>query len=459
MAKIISTNPAKNYEILGERESSTPQEIHEKVERAQRAKKEWKDIGIQKRTEYLWKVYKVLEEHKEDIGTLSTKEMGMPKSVRDMFDIDAGLHYFKWYLENAEKCLAPEVSYKDELTLNTVYFEAKGVAAVIAPWNFPFCNFVWAVIPNLVVGNPVVFKHSEECFLTGELIEQLIQEAGLPDGVFAEVYGAGDVGDKLVHENIDLICFTGSTKIGQYLYKVAAEKFIPVLLELGGSAPAIVFEDADIAQVVEGVYFNRFANSGQICDGLKRLIVHQSRIEEVVEALKKELESKKVGDPEDPTTDVGPLVSKKQLDTLLLQVEDAVAKGAKIEIGGRQPDEPQGAYYLPTLLTNPTKEMKIWTEEVFGPVLPIVGFTEEAQAIRMANHTPYGLGGYIFTKDTKKVQRIAAQIETGMISVNNYLYLQPSSPFGGYKMSGMGREHGKYGLRELCNIKVVATQK
>lgn len=457
--KIISTNPAKNYEVLGERESSTPEEIREKVEQAHRAKKEWKEMGLQRRLDYLQKVYQVFKEHREEIATLSTKEMAMPKSVRDMFDIDAGFHYFKWYLDNAEKYLSPEISYEDDATINTVYYEPTGVGAVISPWNFPFCNFVWSVIPNLIVGNTVVFKHSEECFLTGELIEKLIQQVGLPTGVFAEVYGAGDVGDTLVHENVDLIAFTGSTKVGHYLYKVAAEKFIPVLLELGGSAPGVVFEDADVSQVVESVYFNRFANCGQICDGLKRLIVHEGKFEEVIDALKKELENKKVGDPEDPTTDLGSLVSKKQLDSLLVQIDDAIEKGAKVEIGGKQPEGLDGAYYLPTLLIDVTKDMKVWKEEVFGPVLPIVTFTTEEEAIALANDTSYGLGGYIFSKDKERLQRVASQIDTGMVSTNNQLYLQPSSPFGGNKMSGKGREHGKYGLRELCKVKVVATEK
>jgi acyl-CoA reductase-like NAD-dependent aldehyde dehydrogenase len=256
-----------------------------------------------------------------------------------------------------------------------------------------------------------------------------------------------------------MICFTGSTQTGKKLYKLAAEKFIKILLELGGSAPGIVFEDADINQVVESVYFNRFVNSGQICDGLKRLIVHESRIDEVVEALKKDLENKKIGDPEDPTTDVGPLVSQKQLDTLLVQVDDAISKGAKIEIGGRKPEGLEGAYYLPTILTNPSKDMKVWTEEVFGPVLPIVAFKGEEQAVRMANHTEYGLGSYIFSKDKDQIGRVASQLQAGMVSTNNQLYLHPASPFGGYKNSGIGREHGVYGLRELCQIKVVATEK
>jgi len=456
---IISTNPAKNYEVIGEVEASTPEDVHQKVENAQQARKPWKDMGLEKRLEYLWKIYKKFEEQKEEIARLVTKEIGMPVSLRGMFDIDAGFDFFKWYLENAQKSLSPEVSYEDETSLNTVYYEPTGVAAVICPWNFPFLIFIWQVIPNLIVGNTVVMKHSSACVLVGELLEKLIHECELPEGVFAEVYGGQEVGEILVHEDINLISFTGSTEVGHHLYKVVGEKFIRAVLELGGSAPGIVFEDADINQVVESVYFNRFANSGQICDGLKRLIVHKSRFKEVVEALKKDLSSKIIGDPEDRTTDIGPLVSRKQLENLEMQVDDALGKGAKVEMGGARPGNLEGAYYLPTILTNITKDMEVWNEEVFGPVLPIVSFETEEEAIGLANDTLYGLGSYLFSKDPKKIERVASQIDAGMVSTNNQLYLHPSSPFGGYKISGLGREHGKYGLHELCQIKVVATEK
>ena len=453
MKKLISINPT-NYKKLGEVEVSTKKEIKDKVKKAKDSQSGWGNLSVSDRVRYLTKVFDALKKHKEELGDLATKEMGMPKSMRDLIDVDAGLEYFHWYLENAEKYLSSEVTSKDESMTHTVYYESTGVSAVIVPWNFPVCNFVWGVIPNLLAGNAVVFKHSEECPLSGKRIEELIKTCGLPDGVFNEVYGGGDVGDYLVHQDIDMICFTGSTKIGKYLYKVAAEKMIKIVLELGGSAPGIVFEDADLSTVVESVFFNRFVNSGQICDGLKRLIVHKNRFNEVVSKLKELLESKKVGDPSDQSTDLGPLVAKRQLILLEDQVADALKKGAKVVTGGRSP---QTNFYQPTILTNIKSSMRVWNEEVFGPVLPVVSFQTEEEAIKLANDTKYGLGGYVFTKDLRRAQKVASQIKTGMVAINSGMYLFPFNPFGGVKESGLGREHGKYGLHDLCQIKVITT--
>lgn len=455
---ILSTNPGKNYEVLGQMEVSSEKEIVDKVKKARLALVVWKNLGIEKRVKLLSKVTDEIKERKEEIAQLATKEMGMPITQSRM-DVDGALDYFNWYLDNAEKYISPEVSYKDDKNIHKVFYEPIGVVAVITPWNFPLSNFVWGVAQNLVVGNTVVFKHSEEVLLFGKLIEEIIDSSDLPEGVFNEVYGDGKVGDFLVHQNINLIWFTGSTKVGKYLYKVGAEKFIRVLLELGGSAPGVVFEDADIDGVLESIYNGKFANAGQVCDGLKRLIVHESRFDEVVDKLKKLLESKKVGNPEDDKTDIGPLAAKRQLDMLKEQVKNALNKEAKVITGGEEPKGLGGAYYEPTILTNVTKKMRVWNEEVFGPVLPIMPFKTEDEAIELANDTKYGLGCYIFTKDKDRALNIASKIDAGMVSINNAYYLMPSSPFGGYKESGLGREHGKYGLRELTQIKVVSIEK
>lgn len=273
------------------------------------------------------------------------------------------------------------------------------------------------------------------------------------------MYGGGQVGDKLVHQDIDLICFTGSSKTGKYLYKVAAEKFIKVLLELGGSAPGVVFEDVDIDMVLDTIYANRFDNCGQICDGLKRLIVHEKVYKKVVEALVVKLEKAKVGDALDKDTDIGPLVSARQFEILVDQVSDAKRKGSKILVGGKKLDNLPGYFYSPTLLTNVKPNMRVWREEVFGPVLPIVTFKIEEEAIKLANDTEYGLGGYVFTEDTRRFERVSKEIETGMVQMNNASYLSPSTPFGGCKISGMGREHGKFGFHEVTQIKTLSVEK
>lgn len=459
MTILTSTNPAKNYAPIGSVGISSVGEVVESVAKAHGAREYWSELAVAERVKLLRPIYDAFKYRKDEIGELLTSEMGMPVSVRDAIELTSGLDYFKWYLDNAEKILAPEVSFEDDIQKHTVYFEATGVAAVIAPWNYPFSQFIWGVIPNLVAGNPVVFKHSENCPLTGKLLADIIKEISLPEGVFAEVYGNNTVGDLLVNQDINLICFTGSTKVGKYLYQVASEKFIKVVLELGGSAPGIVFEDADLDVAVEQIYNNRFSNSGQTCDALKRLIVHESKVEELLARLKTLVEAKKVGDPTDLQTDLGPLSSQGQLETLQEQVKDAVAKGATVVTGGKQPEGLPGAFYLPTILTNVNSSMKVWQEEVFGPVLPIMPFKSEEEAVALANDTKYGLGSYVFTKDKKKAARVAAKLKTGMVSVNNAYYVVPQSPFGGYKDSGLGREHGQYGLRELCQLKVVATEK
>jgi len=455
---IISTNPVTNS-VIGETNTSSPEDIHQKVENAHSVQEDWTSLGVTGRVDILRDVLRLFKEHLDEIGVLSTQSMGMPSSLRHTLDLDAGIEYFEWYLENALESLKPEISFEDSTSLNTVFYEPTGVAAVISPWNFPFCTFIWQVIPNLVVGNTVVFKHASECILVGKLIEDIFSSSKLPKGVFSEVYGGGEVGDILIHEDIDLISFTGSTTVGKHIASVGAEKLIKVLLELGGSGPGVVFEDADMDKVAEAVFFNRFANSGQICDGLKRLIVHKNIADKVGQILVKMLQSKKVGDPQDISIDIGPLASIKQADGLKEQVDDATSKGAKVLIGGKKPASLSEAFFEPTLLSNLTTDMKVWQEEVFGPVLPIVTFESEEEAINLANDTVYGLGGYLFTEDKDKAERVATKLKTGMISVNGTLYLHPSSPFGGYKKSGLGREHGKYGFHELCQLKVVATEK
>jgi len=219
-----------------------------------------------------------------------------------------------------------------------------------------------------------------------------------------------------------------------------------------------MFEDVSVGEAVEQAYPKRFSNCGQTCSAMKRLIVHESIFDQVVDSLKQIVESKQVGDPEDEKTDFGSLVSEKQRHILALQVEDAVSKGAKVIIGGKVPEGLNGAYFLPTLLTNITPEMKVWSEEVFGPVLPIVSFKTEDEALQLANDTPYGLSAQVFTGDEERALRMASRIEAGMIQVNKGGLSPSCNPFGGYKLSGMGRENGKYGLREMCQIKTVITK-
>ncbi len=457
MAKLKSINPS-NGKVLGEVGVSTEQEVLTKIANARKAQDGWAKLGIGDRGRILKKVIENFQKRKEEIAQLTSSEMGMPITL-SRTDVDDSMNYFKWYIDNAEKYLAPEVIFENETMRHTVFREPIGVAANITPWNFTTSNFVWSAAQSLVSGNVVVYKASEEVPLSGKLIEEVMDNSGLPEGVFSEVYGSGEVGKILVNGDIDFICFTGSTETGKYLYKVAAEKFIKVFLELGGSAPGIIFEDVDVDRVIDSFFGNRFLYCGQVCDGLKRLIVHEDVVGKVVKKLVEKINKTKIGDALDDKTEIGPLVSSKQLKTLEEQVADAVKKSVKVEVGGEKLNINGGFFYKPTVLTNVNKNMRVWNEEVFGPVLPVVTFKTDEEAIKLANDTKYGLGGYIFTESKRRARKIALELKTGMVQTNNAGYLQPCSPFGGYKESGIGREHGKFGFYELTQVKVVAEEK
>jgi acyl-CoA reductase-like NAD-dependent aldehyde dehydrogenase len=455
--KLPSSNPSKAYKIIDVIEVSTAEDVQDAVKKAHTAKKSWGELGVSGRVELLRKVSLRFFESKDRICRLESEEMGMP--LKEVFDdFDSSILYFESYLEMAEEQLKPSITIENDEEVHVVYKEPYGVAACIVPWNFPFANFVWQCGENLVTGNTVVFKHSEESQLCGKLIEELVNLV-LPEGVFGEVYGDGLVGELLVAQDVNLICFTGSSKTGIKIKQIAAKNLIPTSMELGGSAPGIVFEDANIRAVIETIYSARFMNCGQMCDGLKRLIVHDSKIDEVTDMLTSLIKSKKVADALDLQTDIGPLVAERQVALLKEQVSDAISKGGTILVGGSRPERLQGAYYEPTLLTNITRDMRVWNEEVFGPVLPIISFTTEAQAIELANDTPYGLGAYVFTEDNDKYMRVARQLDSGMVSQNNLSYINVQNPFTGYKMSGGGREHARFGFDEVTQIKVITRQK
>lgn len=457
---IISRNPAHNYEVIGHVPITSHAEIDLKIAKAHKALPDWAHTDIDERIVFLEKLYTELKKRKDEIKALASKEMGMPISVAEKIDFESGFNYMRGYLDHAKQWLSPEIVFQNNDETHYLYFEAKGVAGISIPWNYPFQNFIWGVVQNLIVGNTVVFKHSENCSLTGKLLEEITNSINLPDGVFNEVYGDGrDVGDYLMNSDIDFIYFTGSTKVGKHLYQTAAGKLIPIMLELGGSAPGIVFDDVDVDKVVESIYFFRYVNSGQSCDALKRLIVHHTIFDEVVQKLQQFLSKIKVGYPEDLSTDLGPLVSERQLIGLESQVLDATQKGATIIAGGKRPHGLLGAYYEPTILTNIHKDMKVWKEEVFGPVLPIVPFHSEEQAIELANDTEYGLGGYVYTKNSERALRVSKLLQAGNISINGANYGIVQDSFGGYKNSGFGRENGKNGLREFCSSKIIALKK
>lgn len=458
MTTLTSTNPAKNYEKLGEVEVSTEAAIKEAVANARKAFPAWSALSPKERVGYLQKFVDELGKRADEAATLVSNEMGKPISdAKD--EVQTATADVEWIIENAESILAPKVIREDEESAIEEHNEPYGVSAAIAAWNFPLTNFKECVLQDLAAGNTVVFKHSEENPLVGKFIDELMQAAGFPDGVFTQVYGAGEVGDILTDQDVDFISFIGSSKVGRMLYKKAAEKFINVRLEMGGSSPGVVFEDVDIAATAKQVVSDRFFNSGQVCDAMKRLIVQKSIYEEFIVAVQKEIESLKFGSPDDEGVVVSSLVAERQVQPILDQINNSIEAGAKVLVGGKKAENMEGAYIEPTLIVDVTDDMPVWAEEVFGPVLPVMKFENEAEAIELANNTDYGLSGYVHTKDKERAVRVARAIKAGQIATNGVHNYHPDVCFGGYKASGIGRTSGVHGLLTGTQIKIITRLK
>jgi succinate-semialdehyde dehydrogenase/glutarate-semialdehyde dehydrogenase len=458
MIALTSTNPAKNYEILGEVQISTEREIKDAVENAQEAFQPWSSLPISERIKYLQKFVDGLKSRGDEVATLISQEMGKPLSdAKD--EVQTAIDDTNWIIENAESVLSVVVVREDDNGVIEQHNEPYGVSAAIAAWNFPLSNFKECVLQDLASGNTVVFKHSEENPLVGKLIDELMQAAHFPDAVFKQVYGAGNVGNILTDQHVNFFSFIGSSKVGKLLYKKAAEKFINVRLEMGGSSPGIVFEDVDINTTAKQVVSDRFFNGGQVCDALKRLIVQDSIYEEFIAAVQKEIESLKFGNPDVEGVSVSSLVAERQVQPILDQINRSVEAGAKVCIGGRRPTDMAGAYVEPTLITHVTEKMPVWSEEVFGPVLPVMTFKTEEEAIELANNTQYGLSGYVHTADRERALRVAKAIKAGQIATNGVHNYYPNVCFGGYKASGIGRTSGAAGLLAGTQIKIITRLK
>jgi acyl-CoA reductase-like NAD-dependent aldehyde dehydrogenase len=456
--KITSTNPGKNYEVLGRVESASDADVARAVESARKAQPAWAALSIIERYDKISGFLEICRNNIDEIAQTMSMEMGKPiTSSRE--SILTTFKEFENYVKQAEKALASSVVFENDTEKHIQTFEPRGVIAAIAPWNFPFHNISFQVGQALIAGNTVVMKQSEEIVLFSQLIAKLVAKSDLSDGIFVQIIGDGKVGETLIRQDVDMILFTGSTQTGQHITKIASERSIPVLTEMGGSAPGIVFEDADVSKVVKMIATARFGNTGQYCDGLKRAIVHKSKYQDVIHGLKEYAANTKIGDPLDEDTKLGPLVAKRQLDKLEDQVANALEKGAEIIVGGKQPQDLLGAYYEITVLSKITSDMKVWKEEVFGPVLPIITFETEEEAVELANDTEYGLGAYIFTEDLELYHRVARQIQAGNIAHNTAWYFSPGTPFGGYKKSGNGRSQGTVGFHEVSQIKVIAEEK
>lgn len=454
--KLQSINP-HDQSVVGAVEVTTQKDLASMVMKAKLAFASWKNTSIEKRAEYIRQYKKLLIDNKTKIAGLTTQEMGKPLQ-QALDDVDGELEFVDYYASTGVAALQDEVVLTKENKEFRTAFEPYGVCACIAPWNYPVSMFNSGVLPALVAGNTVIFKPSEDTTLTQKLLLELLNSTGLPDGVLQGAWGSKDVGAMLIEQPVDLVWFTGSAKVGQEIYKKCGEKFIKAICELGGSSAGIVFADADLENALKQVFGARFSNTGQICSAIKRLFVEKSVYNEFLQRLVEKVKQTKVGNPLEHV-DMGPLVNQRQLNTLVAQVEDAFAKGAKVEVGGQRLDNgelAQGNYYAPTILSDINLDMRVMMEEVFGPVLPVMPFTAEDEAVSLANNTDYGLSAEIYTNDLDKANKLGRQLQSGVVAVNTDSYYYPQCPIGGYKKSGIGREYGRIGMREFTQLKLLA---
>jgi succinate-semialdehyde dehydrogenase/glutarate-semialdehyde dehydrogenase/succinyl-CoA reductase len=451
--KIQSINPATE-EVIGEFEVSDKKTVSKAVKKARVAFNEWKKTDVSEREQIIKNFAEVLRKNKSEVAELISKEMGKP-IIESESEVEGSFGNIDWFVSNTKKVIQDEIiELNVENVTAKIRFEPVGVVGIITPWNFPIDTPLWKIVPALLTGNTIVFKPSEYSTLCGMKIEELLKEAGIPEGVFNLVVGNGTTGKYLVASKVNMISFTGSSKVGKEVMSRAGKKLKKTVLELGGSDPFIVFEDAIFEQAVNAAVFGRFLNCGQVCTAAKRIFVDKKIYDSFLEGFVEKVKKLKIGDPLDRNTEIGPIVSKKQLETLEKQVKDAIDKGAKVLCGGKR-IEGKGYFYEPTVLTNIKKNMLVLNEEVFGPVASILPFKSIKEAIKLANDTNYGLGASVWTQNKKIAEEMIKSVESGMVWINDFGTPYPQCPQGGIKDSGMGRELSKYGILEFCNLKTV----
>jgi len=450
---IIALNPATG-EIIKTYEEPSPDEVKDIIKQSHLAFMEWRKTNFAERATLMKKAAQFLRDNTEKYAILMAEEMGKPISG-GRSEVEKCAWVCDYYAENAEKFLQPEIVETDA-SKSFVTYNPLGVVLAVMPWNFPFWQVFRFAAPALMAGNACVLKHASNVPGSALAIEETFREAGFPENIFRTLLiGSKQVDAVIENPLIKAVTLTGSTPAGRAVAKKAGEMLKSSVLELGGSDPYIVLEDANLEAAVSSCVTSRLINSGQSCIAAKRFIVVDS-IKEKFEALYVEqMRSKKMGDPLKEDTDVGPQARHDLRDELHRQVEESIDKGARCLLGGKIPDG-DGAYYPATVLTDVKKGMPAYDEELFGPVAAIIPVKDEEEAIKVANDSIFGLGAAIFTENVEKGERIAAnEIEAGSCFVNAFVKSDPRLPFGGIKESGYGRELSHYGIKEFVNIKTV----
>jgi acyl-CoA reductase-like NAD-dependent aldehyde dehydrogenase len=460
-AVLESFNPATG-ELVGTVETITPAKVQGVVDEVAEVQPFWAALSLEDRARYMRRASDVLLEDIDQVSELLTNEQGKPRVESYTMEILPTIDALNWIASNGPEILSDEkLSMPTFLKTKSAKFtyEPFGVVGVIAPWNYPWSIPFGEVAIALMAGNGVVLKPASLTPLIGERIRQTFEKAGLPEGLVRTIHGGGRIGDALVKSTAGKIFFTGSVEVGRKVGVECAKRLKGSVLELGGKDPQIVCPDADLANAVSGAVWGGFANAGQTCSGIERVYVHNDVADEFLDGVVRETERLTVGDPREWTTEIGPMVSDDQAEIVNELVEDAVESGAKQLTGG--PTElkgMKGSFIAPVVLTDVTHEMRIMKEEIFGPVLPIVRVDSEEEAIELANDSQFGLGASIWTKDRAKGERMAHQIESGMVWTNDHSFSHGACQcaWGGVKESGLGRSHSKFGFYECVNIKQLA---
>jgi succinate-semialdehyde dehydrogenase/glutarate-semialdehyde dehydrogenase len=407
----------------------------------------------------------MLQQKKSEICEAITRETGKPITEALTTEVLVVLDSARFLIENAYRLLrdesVPHGNIVTKLKSGRLLHEPYGVVGIISPWNYPFAIPATETLAALVAGNAVVLKPSEFTSLTALELESLLRNAGLLEDVFQVVVGGGATGGALVHSQIDKLVFTGSVATGKRIAGAAAERLLPAVLELGGKDPMLVLDDADVDVASSAAVWGAFMNAGQTCLSVERCYVHRSLYDSFLKACVEKTRALHVGSGLDPETDLGPMIHERQLRIVESHVEDAGARGARVLAGGSRLQQLGANFYAPTVLADVTHEMRIMREETFGPVLPVMAFDTDEQALSLANDSEYGLAASIWTRNQQRGERLARHIQAGAVMVNDVVscYGISEAPHGGVKSSGLGRAHGRFGLEEMVRLKYVDTDR
>ena len=456
-AATFAVHDPSTGKVLTHVADASPQDAMRALDAAVQAQPSWAAVPPRERGEILRRGYELLLQRKEELALLMTLEMGKPLAEA-RGEIAYAAEFFRWFSEEAVRIEGSYASAPDGKSRLLVMRQPVGPCLLITPWNFPMAMGTRKIGPAVAAGCTMVVKPAQQTPLSMLALAEIMQEAGLPDGVLNLVTTtrAGDVMEPLIRDGrARKLSFTGSTGVGRKLLEQCADQVMRTSMELGGNAPFLVFEDADLDAAVDGAVLAKMRNIGEACTAANRFYVHSSLAQEFAQRLADRMSALPVGRGVDDGVVVGPLIDAKARDKVSALVHDAVERGAEVVVGGEVPDR-DGFFYPPTVLTGVPGDARMRHEEIFGPVAPIATFETEEEAITAANDTEYGLVSYVFTRDLDRALRVSERLETGMVGLNQGVVSNPAAPFGGVKQSGLGREGGTVGIDEFLETKYVA---